>query len=514
MAEDRLYGLSAPEANILPIHYPLRHIGTPQVHEFRLLKIHRDHDRLVTCDLRSYDVHHAPCYRALSYTWKSPFDHETNESQALVDTRAVGDTADREIVEDIVVNGQPVSVGSNLAAGLRAIRDWHNDGGDEFVWADAVCIDQANYQERAYQVAIMDEIFSNADGVFIWLGEEAQDSDMALNLLKVLARHRRDYEVGRARILEMAEDPRVLRQWRALSALMRRRWFERAWVLQETVLARKALFCCGRTTLREGDMLDGFQALWHAGDTLWDKFSQGDSIKLHVPTRNFMNGMTRVRAARLDGKLYSILTVHHRGMSLVATDPRDYVYSKISIANDGHLVKITYREPVDTVYTTFVLDYVRGEKSLDIIHLDARSRTTPGLPSWVPDWKAGFGAASLQPGHEDNPDTTLPYFMASKGEKANNIRFDRDLKALVCTGYIIDTVDGVSRAEEASFMGREPERPVSQSRSSLCAYADGDLEVFEALWRTMTRSRDELDQALEPPAVATLVTSFLDAEGG
>lgn len=72
------------------------------------------------------------------------------------------------------------------------------------------------------------DIYSNADVVFIWLGREAQNSDMAIGFLKILARHRRDYEAGRARVLAMAEDPRCLSQWRALSALMRRRWFERA----------------------------------------------------------------------------------------------------------------------------------------------------------------------------------------------------------------------------------------------------------------------------------------------
>lgn len=398
MAEDS--GLPRPaalEARHSSFYKPLRVVGLPQAHQFRLLKIHDNHDQIIACDLLSFDIHHAPSYRALSYTWKSPFDHDISGLQATASTRTVGDTTDREVIEEMLVNGESLSVGSNLAAGLRAIRDWHNDGGDEFVWADAICIDQSNDKERAYQVAVMGEIYSNADSVVIWLGEEAQDSDTALRFLKVLARHRRDHEAGQARILAAARDPRFRRQWRALNALMRRRWFERAWVLQEIVLARRSLFCCGRTTLRDVDMLDGFQALWHAGDMLWDSFAQNDGIRLHVPTRNFMNGMTRVRAARLDGNLYSMLTVHHRSMSLIATDARDYVYAKISIASDGHLVKITYGEPVETVYTNFVLDYIRGKQSLDIIHFDARPRTTPGLPSWVPDWKAGFGAAPLQP---------------------------------------------------------------------------------------------------------------------
>lgn len=513
MADDAMLGPSAPEPSSISLYKPLRAIPAPQVHEFRLLKIQPSHERLVACDLLPFDVHHAPPYRALSYTWKSPYDvEEKEETQGPGNTTFPGKATQGELIEDILVKGRLVTVGANLAAGLRAIRDWHNDGGYEFVWSDAVCIDQANYQERAYQVAIMGEIYCNAESVFIWLGEEAQDSDIALGFLKILARNRRDDDGGRARVLAMAQDPRCLRQWRALSILMRRRWFERAWVLQETVLARRALFCCGRTIIRDADLLDGFQALWHAGDRLWDTFTKDDGVKLHVPTRNFMNGMTRLRAARLDGKIWSILTVHHRSMGLVATDPRDHVYSKIGIAIDGHLVRINYREPVHQVYSGFVLDYIRGKQSLDIIHFDARPRTTPGLPSWVPDWRAGFGAAPLQPGLEDDPDHILRYFTASKGKPARDMQFDQSSNVLVCTGYIIDTVDGVSRAEEASFMGREPERPVSQPRSSQCAYPGGDPEIFEALWRTTTRSRNELDYALEAQDVTTLTGSFLDAK--
>lgn len=81
----------------------------------------------------------------------------------------------------------------------------------------------------------------------------------------------------------------------------------------------------------------------------------------------------------------------------------------------------------------------------------------PGLPGWVPDSKAGLRAAPLEPGHEGKPDHTLRYFTASRGEAATGFRFDEALEALLCKGYIVATVDGVSRAEEASFMGSEPE---------------------------------------------------------
>lgn len=74
------------------------------------------------------------------------------------------------------------------------------------------------------------------------------------------------------------------------------------------------------------------------------------------------------------------------------------------------------------------------------------------------------------------------------------------------------TVYPAPRKHPSWEVSQNIERPVSQPRSPHCAYAGGDAETFEALWRTMTRSRDELDHALEPPAVATLVISLLAAE--
>jgi hypothetical protein len=151
----------------ISLYIPLRDLA--QVREFRLLKIHHGYDHTLMCELVPFRIHHSPSFRALSYTWKGAFDH----SESVAETSPT---------EDILVDGRIMTVGKNLAAALRAIRDWH-EGGDGFVWADAICIDQANFRERAYQVSIMGEIYCNADSVFIWLGDEAQDSDRAMEFI-------------------------------------------------------------------------------------------------------------------------------------------------------------------------------------------------------------------------------------------------------------------------------------------------------------------------------------------
>ena len=89
--------------------------------EFRLLRIDENDSTTLSCHLHRYNVHHAPPYRALSYTWKNAIEIPGAD----------------DLEEDILVNGEAVSVGKNLATALKALRDWYSEDGVEFLWADA-----------------------------------------------------------------------------------------------------------------------------------------------------------------------------------------------------------------------------------------------------------------------------------------------------------------------------------------------------------------------------------------
>lgn len=49
------------------------------------------------------------------------------------------------------------------------------------LWVDTLCINQTDLQERSHQVNMMGKIYSKADRVLIWLGEESQDSYLAMD---------------------------------------------------------------------------------------------------------------------------------------------------------------------------------------------------------------------------------------------------------------------------------------------------------------------------------------------
>jgi hypothetical protein len=57
-----------------------------------------------------------------------------------------------------------------------------------YFWIDAICINQANNEERSLQVVLMTTIYSTAMHVVSWLGPEDPTTSDALTVIKKLAR--------------------------------------------------------------------------------------------------------------------------------------------------------------------------------------------------------------------------------------------------------------------------------------------------------------------------------------
>ncbi|PMD37806.1 HET-domain-containing protein [Hyaloscypha variabilis F] len=150
-------------------------------------------------------------YVALSYCWGDPFVRRL-----------------------IFVNNIPVEVTTNLEAALRALRDMKI----EVLWIDALCINQEDLLERGLQVMRMGLIYSNAVKVLAWIGEKDYYSERAMNYLHVEARAQAQGGLGKnIHISEYHAE--------SVSALLRRPYWKRVWVIQEISKGREVHVVCG-----------------------------------------------------------------------------------------------------------------------------------------------------------------------------------------------------------------------------------------------------------------------------
>lgn len=206
--------------------------------------------------LRVVSLSSSPKYAALSYTWG-------------------GDPSPAYIVE---CGSDRIQVTKSCIDALLQI----SARGDKMsIWVDAISIDQKNEKEKNHQVGIMNEIYSHAKTVYVWLGSSTEDSDKAIEHLTDLGSEMRCLEGLSCIHSRSVFSLRVLADFwtniifRDLSSFLRRltlrmrlsstcntpthlatingflelEYFNRGWTFQELILANKPILLCGSNSL-------------------------------------------------------------------------------------------------------------------------------------------------------------------------------------------------------------------------------------------------------------------------
>ncbi|KAB8228791.1 HET domain-containing protein [Aspergillus alliaceus] len=186
----------------------------------------------IKCQLISYSLpttgkgHHL--YEALSYVWGS-------ESKP----------------QCIFIDGCALPVTDNLYTALLHLRDYQLP---RILWVDAVCINQQDDQEKASQIQLMPIIYGQASHVIVWLGAAADNSDRALENIRLSA----EYKPSEDKATIMQEKKT---DYTAILMLLQRPWFRRIWVLQEVSAARSILVMCGSIKMNGYTFSSGLKGL-------------------------------------------------------------------------------------------------------------------------------------------------------------------------------------------------------------------------------------------------------------
>jgi hypothetical protein len=218
----------------------------------------------ICCKLRVVSLENKPVFSALSYMW--------------------GDTTEQETV---VVDGRPTSVTTNLAHALRDVfGQWSNGchtapGETQWLWADAICINQDDKDEKNHQVPLMGKIYSGAHQVFSWLGADEKVVRGGIDAVEMVSRaisklpcytlildiskdgsdliapryrFSRPLGPGDLEINWLEIYPKVQHisachgVFNQVDRLLRLPYWRQLWIFQELVLARSLIFLSGSRT--------------------------------------------------------------------------------------------------------------------------------------------------------------------------------------------------------------------------------------------------------------------------
>jgi hypothetical protein len=210
---------------------------------------------------------------------------------------------------------------------------------DRILWIDAICINQSDMEERSSQVSMMSLIYSHAQQVCVWLGEDDHNSRKAIAFIREVFHN---YAHGN---FKFGYGPSHIPTWRAFLALVQREWFTRRWVVQEIVLAAQASVYCGPEELMWGDLTDAanaFESLTcrpHVNEEGL-KTNWFESMS-HLPVSVLLM-LLQDKASAGDIKRQlnrpGLRSLEHLVTSLADFEcghPHDYVYSLIAMAKDA-----------------------------------------------------------------------------------------------------------------------------------------------------------------------------------
>lgn len=130
--------------------HELQYQRLPSPSHIRLLRIASNDHKEVGYEIVTVDLASRPTYNALSYTWGNPLPPGDPGNEPYIN----------RLSRIFFRNGESLSIGQNLTTALLRFQELGIRGD---IWIDAICINQKDIEERNAQVAIMGDIYTNAE---------------------------------------------------------------------------------------------------------------------------------------------------------------------------------------------------------------------------------------------------------------------------------------------------------------------------------------------------------------
>jgi hypothetical protein len=335
----------------------------------------------LVCSIRQKHLPDAiASYEAVSYTWGIP------------DFSCKLRCADEDSELDITKNADTL---------LRRFRDEHRT---RVLWIDAVCINQADNEEKGTQIPLMGQIYRFASKVLAWLGEGGIEEGAIPLVQRISRKAPTDYERLTALpstsfesgFLQLMDSERP-RPHAVLKSFFDLPWFRRRWIIQEIVLNAESYLYYGQ------DQISWFRFMSTVKD-IADKDPSKDLSTQIGPTSRVFNlwrdwCFLSVRNDTFPGRVRdedSLLSYLGAFDEYKCSDPKDRIYALSALAGisrSSRLAEIAfehdYSQSTEQCYTSFAASAIcRGHVSQTLQQAVGRNYGSSGLdiPSWAPNW--------------------------------------------------------------------------------------------------------------------------------
>lgn len=410
-------------------------------------------------------------FKAISYVWGSSIKDQT-----------------------ITLDGERLEITTSLRNSLSQARHAHTAVA---LWADGICINQDDDEEKNRQVVLMGRIYESSLCTLVCLGPglSAEDRQCASAVAGLIA----ELE---AEMKEVFEDPNFSwecdsfpypfpddpflhdHRWNGWERLHEQPWFARGWVVQEVAFAPNALMLWAGEEISWISVLRfDYWLVYRAKPVMLSFDLPLLSDVLYLGPYNAQHP-EEARTFWPEHLLHRIkptplLELLDTARETLLTDQKDRIYAFMALEtldNAMPAVQPNYQKDVSylDVYKDFAIKYLEKTSDLDILRFvtnEAEENNTSSvaaaearmgtIPSWVPRWDRGF---DVSPGAIG--DTPARRITCAEGEHGNSRGFSISVMdgntVLRVKGIVFDSVKYVSETIESHEGARASERAVTQ----------------------------------------------------
>ncbi|KAK8017792.1 hypothetical protein PG993_014118 [Apiospora rasikravindrae] len=326
----------------------------------------------ITGRLRVVSLNRKPRFDALSYVWGAP------EPQTVITLRG----------------GHSVSIGPNLHLALSDLRRrWR----PLKLWADALCINQQDDEEKGHQVPLMSRIFREARMMRAWLNQEIDAKCPALRALRWLVENSLYKREVRAtpcwsntikRRLHMLQEVEShdWNFWKPVTDILENKYWFRLWIQQELIISSNVRFHIRKTEIAGRHLLrlhDKLLLSW-----LYESVLDADHPGQRLPegyTLALLGGNQLVDGIKNFNSIIPLIFFVSKSIGLETTKLPDLVYGCLALANSSEIstLRVDYALPISQVYTDVIRNHLVYWKNLDFM-LFSSSRDCEEYPTWLP----------------------------------------------------------------------------------------------------------------------------------
>jgi hypothetical protein len=419
---------------------------------------------VLECRLETFPVEDLRDYVALSYVWGKPVFNTV-----------------------IICNDKRFDITLSLSLALRQYRRTRRCAENTPIWADAICIDQADKTEVRGQISLMNRIYSQASEVFAYLGQAPAEWTPTHALIYMLS-HTYDHVLqngvqGRTegvlssvydsqnRVLGKTEDEfcryyslpgRHTNVWEQFINFSSSPWFVRTWIIQEVALARSVTLFYGRYPIA------------------WKIFSKASKC-YNLLNRQFgtpraqkqdplgswnslgvgrLSNICEAVRPPMENRDTLIYFLTQTATEFLTTCPRDKIIGILGLFEQGP----TFQRTAVLADSNNTVDEVYHKTAVHLVDLGAahvmirfaglsRQNVAKQIPSWVPDWSAqttDFGT----PAEIRRLDDTFcaashlesQIYLEGRHEAQHQHSLSKPLpKTLIVSGAVIDSIKFISQ---------------------------------------------------------------------